>query len=214
MELADLPSRWFTIKNKQVILHLHVFTVSTCPYCQKAETFLNDLALKNPWLDIHPYVINTDKQALITFNKFLQEQKLSDFSVPAIFFCDSRWVGFKDVEKSGAQLLAGLNYCHEQLSKTYELSPTTVTTLKQMALANWFAGGLRTTPSSSSSFVLLMAFIDALNPSVTLLVFTFIAFLISLLKQGRQLMGVIAFILGADCSLFSVRSFVFFLYCE
>ncbi len=193
---SDLSTQWFTGSGKQVTLQVHLFTVSTCPYCQKAEAFLNDLASKNPWLDIHHYVINTDKQALVTFSQFLKGQQLNDFSVPAIFFCDSRWVGFKDNEKSGAQLLAGLNYCREQISKSGELTPATVQTLKQMALANWYEGSL-TTPPSTPSFIPLMAIVDALNPSATILVFALIAFLISLPTQNKRAVILISFALGA-----------------
>lgn len=208
---GDLPMRWFTINGGQVILHVHLFTVSTCPYCQKAETFLNHLALNNSWLEIHHYVINTDKQALVTFSKFLQEQKTNDFSVPAIFFCNARWVGFKDSEKSGAQLLAGLNYCREQISKAGQLSTATMQTLKQLALANWYEGSLAT-PPLSPSFMPFLAMVDALNPSITILIFAFIAFLISLFKQTRQSIILISFLLGAGIAHYFQLAYLSFFY--
>ncbi|WP_419420930.1 hypothetical protein ACNVED_06430 [Legionella sp. D16C41] len=192
----SLPSQWVTANNKDIKIQVHLFTISTCPYCKNVTIFLNDFAKRNPWVEIHQYVINQDKSALLLLNNFLQEQSVNDFSVPAIFFCNSRWIGFKNTTKASDELTAGLNYCHEQVLKTGKLSETTVQTLQQMALANWYEGNIKPT-ASTSFFILLLAAIDALNPSATLLIFTFIGFLMLAPDNFRaKLLVLIGFIVG------------------
>ncbi|MGQ3889354.1 hypothetical protein ACQUW5_10020 [Legionella sp. CNM-1927-20] len=192
----NVPNQWFTINGKEVTLQVNLFTISTCPYCQHAQAFLNDFAKQNSWVKINHYVINKDKQSLIIFNNFLQEQNIDDFSVPAIFFCNSRWVGFKNVEQSGAQLAAGLNYCYEQITKHGKLSESTIQTLKQMSLANWYEESIKTT-NSTPFFIFIMAAMDALNPSATFLILTLVGFLILLPKKSLILPILFGFLLGA-----------------
>ncbi|STX51193.1 Uncharacterised protein [Legionella busanensis] len=188
-------NRWFTKNAQDVTLEVNLFTISTCPFCQKAQTFLSDFAKRNPWIKINHYIINKDKQSLITFHDFLQEQNIDDYSVPAIFFCNSRWVGFRSVEQSGAQLAAGLNYCHDQIIKNGELSDPAIQTLKQMSLANWYEENI-TSANSTSTFIFIMALLDALNPSVTLLLLTIIAFLLILPNRKTIFITLSGFILG------------------
>ncbi|WP_131781802.1 hypothetical protein [Legionella gresilensis] len=189
------PNQWFTTNDKDITLQVNLFTISTCPFCQKAQAFLNDFAKRNPWVKINHYVINKDKASLITFHNFLQEQNIDDYSVPAIFFCNSRWVGFNNVEQSGAQLAAGLNYCHDQIIKNGQLSESTIQTLKQMSLANWYEENIQS-GNSKPAFIFIMALLDALNPSGTLLFLTIVGFLMLLPNTKTILIILSAFVVG------------------
>ncbi|KTD06834.1 glutaredoxin family protein [Legionella jamestowniensis] len=184
------PPEWFTQeKNREITLQVSLFLSSTCPHCHKADEFFQRLETTTPWLNIKRYTINKDKAALETFSQFLQQQKSTDFSVPAIFFCDSHWIGFADAESTGKELLRGLTYCHEQIIKTGQLNSKTTAVLQQWANANWYGNVLIAKPSVAS-VILMTAIYDALNPCSLFVILSLIAFLwIAPTRQLRLAVG-------------------------
>ncbi|ASQ46462.1 glutaredoxin family protein [Legionella clemsonensis] len=188
---SSKPSEWFIQENQTVKLQVSLFLSSTCPHCHKADKFFQRLEATIPWLKVKRYTINKDKQALETFNQFLQQQKSTDFSVPAIFFCNSHWIGFADAETSGRELLRGLAYCHDQVIKTGQLNSKTTTVLQQWANANWYGNVLISKPSVAS-LIPMMAISDALNPCSLFVMFTLVAFL--WLAKTRQLRLAVGFL--------------------
>lgn len=168
---------WFTKgENNQIKLRVDLFLSSTCPHCQKADAFFRDLESKEPWLDVHRYMINQDKAALTSFHQALQKQSSDDYSVPAIFFCDSRWIGFNEANNSGRALLRGLNYCYQQVSKTGSLNSETTNVLKQWANASWFDSSMVGKPRAAV-YIPAMAFTDAFGPCAIFTILALFAFL-------------------------------------
>lgn len=192
---ADSTSpAWFSVdENKQVKLRVDLFLSSTCSHCQKADKFFQDLESKKPWLDVHRYFINEDKSSLEAFNQYLLKDNSDDFSVPAIFFCDTRWVGFPE---EGAPILKGMNYCLEQIKKTGKLTPVTVQALNQMSTANWYEQNLISKPSTPV-FILMMAVMDALSPAAVFSILVLYTFLIVQRQRKIQLGTIIMFLLAA-----------------
>ncbi|CDZ78798.1 type-F conjugative transfer system pilin assembly thiol-disulfide isomerase TrbB [Legionella massiliensis] len=154
---------WFSkAGNNQIKLRVDLFMASTCPHCQQADAFFRDLQAKRPWLDVHRYEINQDKQALEYFRQQLNLLKTDDYSVPAVLFCNSRWVGFDKPETTGQVLAKSLDFCYQQITKTGELKSNTVKILTQWANASFLAGSL--TPTSKAIVVIpLIASMDSLN---------------------------------------------------
>jgi glutaredoxin len=170
------PSWVSSAKGNQVKLQVYLFLSSVCPHCHKADEFFRELETNTAWLEVHRYTINTDKAALAKFNDFLKQQNSSDFSVPGIFFCNSHWVGFGTAQSSGRVLLRALTYCHDQVSKTGQLTPITTKVLRQWADANWFESN-RVSDTSATAFVPLMAMSDGLNPCSIFCILALFAFL-------------------------------------
>ena len=172
-----LPVAWFSHNaEKKVTLNVDLFLSSTCPHCHKADLFFSEIEKKEPWLIVHRYVINQDKLALATFYEHLKQQKESDFAVPAIFFCDSRWTGFADDSTTGKTLLQAMRYCHQKISEQGELRPETVNVLRKQAAST----NIRINLSMANSAVLFTpwaAFTDALNPCSLFCMAAFLAFL-------------------------------------
>jgi hypothetical protein len=168
---------------------------STCPHCQQADAFFRELQTKKPWLDIHRYEINQDKAALESFRQALKQQKLDDFSVPSIFFCDSRWAGFDTPATTGNVLSKSLDYCYEQISKKGELNKDTVTILRQWANATFFASGMFS-KLNAMVVIPMMALVDALNSCSIFCVLALFAFL-WLYRQKAVMVGLgLVFILA------------------
>lgn len=176
-------SLWFTLsEDKKATLQVDLFLSSTCQYCHKAQAFFKNLESTLSWLKVKPYVINEDKQALIYFNQLLKQQNSTDFSVPSVFFCNSRWVGFSSSETTGQELLKALKYCKQQIEKNRSLTPSTVNVLTRWANAQLFDSGMIENPSPAR-YVLTMALLDALNPCA---LFVFISFLSLFLLQNER----------------------------
>ena len=187
---------WFSVdNNKQVTIPVDMFLSSTCPHCEKANAFFNELETKYPWLAIRRHVINQDKVALETYHQFLQKLKLSDFAVPAIFFCNTRWVGFVDAQTSGKQLVKSLNFCRDQIAKTGELSTTTVEILNQMSTANWYEENLQP-QLSPFVFIPIMAIVDTLNPLSLFIILTLFSFLFIERQKKTQIGTTLLFLLS------------------
>ncbi len=169
-------------------LHANLFLSSTCPHCQKEDAFLRELQLQKPWLEIHRYVINLDKTALEQFQKELKQQNLDDYSVPALFFCDSRWVGFDKAETTGKVIERGLDYCYKQISKSGHLTHETKAVLRQWANANLLAPGFMTLSSNPAVFIPFVALTDALSSCSLFCVLALFAFL-WLYKEKSVMLG-------------------------
>ncbi|KTD01452.1 glutaredoxin family protein [Legionella feeleii] len=187
---------WFSLdKNKQVKLRVELFLSSVCPHCKKADEFFRTLEAKESWIEVHRYIINEDKVALEFFNQRLQQQHVDSFAMPAIFFCDSRWVGFDSAENSGKVLLRALNYCHQQIVAADQLTPLTRTLLKQWATASWYDMSIEYKPSPAL-FIPMMALTDALNPCAAFCIMALFAFLWLTPTQLAQFTRGIAFIVA------------------
>lgn len=191
---------WYTTSaNKEAQLNVALFLSSTCPHCQKTDAFFHEIEPANPWLHVQRNYINQDKAALTRFSVFLAEQKATDFAVPSVIFCDSRWVGFDSAKTTGKDLLHALKYCKQQLEEKGELTSTTVTVLKRWANANLMNSGITENPSAAY-YLLVVSLLDALNPCA---LFTFAAFfaVFFMQKEGKdRLQSALLFIIAISLS--------------
>ncbi len=191
----NTASPWFTKSKKQVTLIVDVFTSSTCSHCKKLEAFLKKEAENRPWLNIKYHVINEDREALETYAQFLKKHDLTDFYVPAIFFCNSRWLGFANPETSGKILFTNLDYCKKQIQKDGELSPKTTEVLKQIAQANLYQGNY-STKMPDWAFPPLLALLDALSPESSFIILTLLCFILIEKKKTLQITSVILYLIS------------------
>ena len=199
---------WYKIDDKkQVTLRVDLFLSSTCSHCIKADQFFKSIKPDYTWLDVHRHFINQDKTALETYHLFQQQLNLDDFMVPAIFFCNTRWTGFSDAQKTGALLLKNMQYCREQISKTGTLSKTVEQILQQKSNASWYEESMTSKPGTLS-LLLTMSVIDALTPGTAFLILSLFSLLMIQKRQGVRYGGtVILFLIGAGIAHFSQQAF-------
>ena len=199
---------WYKIDDKkQVTLRVDLFLSSTCSHCIKADQFFKSIKPDYTWLDVHRHFINQDKTALETYHLFQQQLNLDDFMVPAIFFCNTRWTGFSDAQKTGALLLKNMQYCREQISKTGTLSKTVEQILQQKSNASWYEESMTSKPGTLS-LLMTMSVIDALTPGTAFLILSLFSLLMIQKRQGVRYGGtVILFLIGAGISHFSQQAF-------
>lgn len=176
---------WFTENAaKQVTIDVDFYLSSTCAYCHKEDLFFKSIEKKAPWLIVHRHIVNQDKAALKSFYEHLQHQNETLFSVPALFFCDSHWVGFSDKDTTGKMLLQAMRYCRNKIKQQGVLTKETISVLREQsasAKSLVFFGKV----ASSDLFILWAALMDAFNPCALFCFAAFLAF-IWLYPQSRR----------------------------
>lgn len=178
------PNLWANNSLQIKPIEVELFITSTCPHCQKASDYLQTLQRQYPWIHLNTYVINENKAALKTFNQLLAKQKMDDFTVPSLFFCNTRWVGFADEKVSRGSLLTALKYCQQQTENNVENKPGVTNVLQHWAHAYQFNSSVVGQPAPLK-YTLLLALIDAFNPCALFVIAAFFALLV-LQKTTKQ----------------------------
>ncbi|MFA5960619.1 MAG: hypothetical protein WC785_08875 [Tatlockia sp.] len=205
-----LAEGWFSKEANGVKLQAFLFLSSTCPHCQKEEAFFNALQPKKPWLTVNRFQVNENKAALQLFNQQLQALHQTDFTVPAVFFCHSRWAGFASSQTTGRALEEGLDYCHQQILKEGALQHATVNVLNQLANASWLA---TTMPANASPVSMLtsIALMDAFSPCSLFIILALFSFLWLFRDPGIKVAFGLVFILALGVVHHLQQSHLFFL---
>ena len=170
-------SDWYTKDNVTgVHLNIDLFLSSTCPHCQQTEAFFSALQSQNPWLNVNRHFINEDKAMLKLFYSKLKQFNSNDFSVPTIFFCDSRWLGFDTSETTGKGLIRALDYCHEKIEQEGKITQATRNTLRQWSATSKIDVNMKiNTPHSDFERILITAMVEAISPCALFCLFLFLA---------------------------------------
>lgn len=162
-------------------IDLYFVYSTTCPHCQRALPFINDLENSLPWLNIVWLQVDSgdpevESVALAAAGEV--GQTLS--GVPAFMFCDTMVTGYDGPEGLGAMISSGLDECHRSYS-TQEPS-TTSTTAPSQEIAVPGIGMLSTSSVPLPVFTAIVASLDAFNPCA----FFVLLFLLSLLVHARS----------------------------
>jgi hypothetical protein len=175
---ADSSSIWFEKNkdNKEVRVNVELYLSSTCTYCHKADEFFKSIEGENPWMHVTRYFINQKESSLKLFNERLILLNQTDFAVPSILFCKSRWVGFASAETTGKEIFEGIKFCKDQIEKDGKLSSATISTLNRLGNVNVISANMTETPSPAR-YILTVALIDAFNPCALFCLITFFALL-------------------------------------
>jgi hypothetical protein len=190
----NTSSPWYTQDvGKKTNINVELFLSSTCAHCQKADAFFREIEAQSPWLHVKRYMVNDSKEALIRFNQLLAEQQMSDFAVPSVYFCDSRWVGFATAETTGKNLVNAINYCKHQIEKKGALSPATVNTLRRWANANLFDSAMTEDPTVAK-YITVIALMDAFNPCALFCLASLFALIFMQDTRKEQLISGLLFI--------------------
>lgn len=178
--VSSTESPWYNINQSgEVEINVNMYLSTECPHCKNAHKFFRAELWLNPWIHVHTYWINTNKDDLNKFYNQLHLLGLSDFTVPSIFFCNSNWKGFDSFTTTGANLLKALNYCRSQIKEHGKLRPLTEKVLQQWSGSNsvLFQTNLHSNQYSDLWKIASVAITDAFSPcslSVFLIFFSFL----------------------------------------
>jgi len=177
------------------VVHFYYFYSPTCPHCQAAAPFIEDLDARSPWLEVHKYAVKDNRKNA----RFYYETALSlgtqALSVPGFVFCRQVLIGYDDAETTGAEIEQALLKCREQrASQPVSLAAAGSAGAPGSAVAAAgvpgsgttvrlpFVGSVDAAALSLPVLTLVLAGMDAFNPCA----FFVLLFLLSLLVHAKS----------------------------
>jgi len=183
-------------------VRLYYFYSPTCPHCQAAAPFIDELRARWPWLEVQKYSVKDDRANA----KFYYETALAlgtkALSVPGFVFCRQVLIGYDTAETTGAEIAAALETCHQRRLDAGIVSMTPTPGAAGAAGAAGddaahtplgaeqggttvripFVGTIDASALSLPVLTLVLAGMDAFNPCA----FFVLLFLLSLLVHARS----------------------------
>jgi glutaredoxin len=202
------PNLWYYQDSETgVKINVELFLSSTCPHCQKTAAFFERNSVVYPWLQIKANYINQDKEALAWFSQYLAMLNANDFSVPSVFFCGSRWVGYNSDETTGIDLVKALSYCKQQIEQQGTLSSATISTLQRWANANFFNAGIPEKPTTTHYFIATLL-LDILGSCALFSMAGFLAILFTQQTKAHQCIAGFLFIIAVGIAHYVEQAYV------
>lgn len=154
---------------------------STCPHCQHALPFIEDLDESLPWLNVYWLQADLGDPEVERLALAAAGEVGENISgVPAFMFCDTMITGYDGPDGVGADIVSGVNACYESFAADSPPPPSTSSVPEEVAVP-----GIGTLSSSSVPlpvFTAVVAGLDAFNPCA----FFVLLFLLSLLVHARN----------------------------
>jgi thiol-disulfide isomerase/thioredoxin len=191
---------WYgTATDGTPVVRLYYFFSPTCPHCQAAKPFIQQLEQRHPWLEVKRYSVKDHRANARFYFETAQSLGVEALSVPGLVFCRQVMIGYDTAETTGAQLEAALEACHERRVAAPAEAPdaparTSVngggagssTSLAEERAGTTihlpFAGSVDAQAISLPVLTLVLAGMDAFNPCA----FFVLLFLLSLLVHAKS----------------------------
>jgi thiol-disulfide isomerase/thioredoxin len=173
-------------------VHLYVFWTQTCPHCQDALPFVDELAARHPWLRVHSLELTGNRANVRRYIDMAGMLGRQASSVPAFIFCGEMHTGYDTPAGMGRLLEERLLACRDVLAgeaaaQAPDAASITLPLFGEVDTAAW----------SLPLVTVAIAGLDAFNPCA----FFVLLFLLSLLTHERTRMRML--VIGGVFVLFS-----------
>jgi thiol-disulfide isomerase/thioredoxin len=172
------------------IIDLYFVYSSTCPHCQRALPFIDDLEQSLPWLNVVWLKVDSDDPEIERVALAAADEVGQTLSgVPAFMFCNTMITGYDGPEGIGAVISSELGTCHRSYSIQDSSTSSTTTPRHEVTVPG--IGTVATSSVPLPVFTAIVAGLDAFNPCA----FFVLLFLLSLLvhTRDRTRMAVVGF---------------------
>lgn len=177
-------------------VRLYYFYSPTCPHCQAAKPFLDELADSKPWLEINRYPVKDNRDNARFYLETAESLGVEALSVPGFVFCRTVTIGYESAATTGAELVRAIDACHaERLAQPGATAgaaphgssgsggqPTDEDAGPGTTLRLPLVGTVNAQALSLPLLTLVLAGMDAFNPCA----FFVLLFLLSLLVHARS----------------------------
>jgi len=227
---ADTPDTkssefWYgTAADGGPTVRLYYFFSPTCPHCQAAKPFLDEMAGRKPWLELKRYPVKDNRDNARFYFETAKSLGVEALSIPGFVFCRQVMIGYDTAATTGADLEKALDACHADRVANPGIDPASTKTRSTTATSAAAVGGQTTIDSPSPGSVIRLPFIGTVNaealslPLLTLVLagmdafnpcaFFVLLFLLSLLVHAKSRTRML--IVGGTFVLFSgIVYFVF-----
>ncbi len=184
-------------------VRLHYFYSPTCPHCQAAAPFIDDLARRHGWLEVTRYPVKDNRENARLYFDTAQSLGVEALSIPGFIFCRRVEIGFDRADTTGTMLEQALVRCHEELLAGAGVAGPAATPLEDTtspppgAVRLPFIGSVDAASLSLPLLTVVLAGVDAFNPCA----FFVLLFLLSLMVHARSRARMLA--VGATFVVFS-----------
>jgi len=95
-------------------VRLYYFYSPTCPHCQAAKPFIEDLASRKPWLEINRYAVKDNPENARFYFETAKSLGVEALSVPGFVFCRTVTIGYDSAATTGADLERAIDACRAE----------------------------------------------------------------------------------------------------
>jgi hypothetical protein len=95
-------------------VRLYYFYSPTCPHCQAAKPFLEELAGRKPWLEISRHSVKDDRDNAQFYFETAKSLGVEALSVPGFVFCRTVMIGYDSAATTGAELERAIDACRAE----------------------------------------------------------------------------------------------------
>ena len=178
-QAATDDNAWWTVDETGAHrVHLYFFWTQTCPHCQRARPYVEELPDELPWLELHSYDLTANPGSGREYVRLAQSIGERARSVPAFLFCGQLMTGYDDADGVGAELKRRLEACRDILDSG---GPMTATAEDSIAYLPGF-GRVDFGAWSLPLVAVTLGLLDSFNPCA----FFVLLFLLSLLVNARS----------------------------
>jgi thiol-disulfide isomerase/thioredoxin len=174
--------------DKQQQIELFFFWSHYCPHCLEARPFVEGLAQRYAWLNLHSHDLVNNQANVNLYVTMAKQLGMTPNAVPAFIFCGQMQVGFDSAATTGKELENKLLACHQaqqpkpQAEESFDIP---------------LLGKVHYQDFSLPVFTLIIAALDAFNPCAFFVLF----FLLSLIVHSRSRWRIA--VIGATFVIFS-----------
>jgi thiol-disulfide isomerase/thioredoxin len=93
-------------------VRLWYFFSPTCPHCQAAKPFLDEMAARKPWLEIKRYAVKDNRANAKFYFETAKSLGVEALSVPGFIWCRQVLIGYDSAATTGAEIEKALDECH------------------------------------------------------------------------------------------------------
>jgi thiol-disulfide isomerase/thioredoxin len=187
---------WYgTAADGTPVVRLYYFFSPTCPHCQAAAPFIEELKARWPWLEVRKYAVKDNRANARFYYDTALSLGTQALSVPGFVFCRQVLIGYDTAATTGAEIAGALEQCHaRRLAQPAAAAPapdggvaagagTPPTGEQAGTTVNLpFVGSVDAKALSLPVLTLVLAGMDAFNPCA----FFVLLFLLSLLVHARS----------------------------
>jgi hypothetical protein len=188
---------WYgTASDGTPTIRLYYFYSPSCPHCQAARPFVEELATRKPWLEVQKFPVKDNPDNARFYYQTAQTLGVEALSIPGFLYCRQVRIGYEQAATTGAELEKALEACHAErvaqpgsaaapAASAYSAtrSETTVTGGPSITIVHLpFVGAVDAEALSLPVLTLVLAGMDAFNPCA----FFVLLFLLSLLVHAKS----------------------------
>ncbi len=184
-------------------VEIYFFWGQGCPHCAKERSFLQELKLKYPQLEVKEFEVYYNQENLEFFKKVAQAYGFEALGVPATFIGEQVIVGFDSKETTGKKIEKLIQKCF----KTHCSSPSEILEGKEKPKKErisekeisftLFGKEIKISAESSLIFLgIILGLADGINPCMFSVLLFLLSYLLAIGSRKRAIEAGLVFTLG------------------